>query len=202
MQDYVKTFRDRVLSEGILDDETVHHEFVTGMHGRKLDFDKILTGSEFYKQWVAVMVRFIQETFETQPDMILGVANGANRLAVSIAAGLGNGTIGLMSEKESSKSSRLHKSVVDVIEGFRPRFVLVVEDVGTAGTTSATCAQKALEAGAQTVSVLNTWQRREHLERLEEAGVDYKSMIVELMPTYEAVDCEYCKKGIKLVPHE
>ncbi len=202
MQEYVKQFRDKVLSEGILDDETIHHEFVSGKHGRKLDFDLIETGSEFYAQWVSAMVQYIKDTYDEQPDVILGVANGANRLAVSVAAGLGGGTVGLMTEKDSPKSSRLHKSVLDYIGGFKPRFVLVVEDVGTAGTTSATAAQKALEAGAQTASVLNTWQRREHLERLEEAGIDYKSMIVELMPTYEPEECEYCKSGVELVPHE
>jgi orotate phosphoribosyltransferase len=185
----------------VLDAEDLHHEFVSGMHGRKLDFDKIETGSEFYLQWVDVCVNFIRENYNPLPDIILGVANGANRLAVSIAAGLGEGTLGLMTEKESPKSSRFYPSVEDVIRGYKPKHVLVVEDVGTAGTPSATAALKALEAGAQTVSVLNTWQRRERLEKLEEAGVEYRSIIVEMMPTYEPDQCEYCKTGVKLVEH-
>lgn len=202
MVTYIDDLKKRVLSEGVLDPEDVHHEFVTGMHGRKLDFDKILTGSEFYLQWMDAMVKFIQENYPEQPDMILGVANGANRMAVSIAAGLGNGTIGLMTEKETLKSSKLHKSVEDVIRGYKPKFLLVVEDVGTAGTTSASAANKAKEAGAQRVEILNTWQRRPSLERIEEAGYDYKAMIHEDMPTYEPDACEYCKNGVKLITHE
>lgn len=202
MKDYIKKLRDRVLKEGVLDSEDLHHEFVSGLHGRKLDFDKIETGSEFYQQWVDALVKFIKEEYDSEPDMILGVANGANRLAVSVAAGLGNSTIGLMTEKETSKSSKLHKSVEDIINGYKPKLVLVIEDVGTAGTTSATAAKKALVAGAQQVTVLNTWQRNKKLEKLEEAGFEYKSMILEPMPNYEPDACEYCKNGVKLVPHD
>ena len=38
-------FRQHILAAGVLDPEGVHHEFVSGMHGRKLDFDTIPTGS-------------------------------------------------------------------------------------------------------------------------------------------------------------
>lgn len=202
MKDYLKKLRSRILSEGILDGEDIHHEFVSGLHGRKLDFDKIETGSEFYLEWVSALVQFIREEYDSQPEVILGVANGANRLAVSVAAGLGNGTIGLMTEKETSKSSKLHKSVEDVIHGYKPKNLLVIEDVGTAGTTSASAAKKALEAGAQKVTVLNTWQRNQNLSKLDEAGVAYKSMILEPMPNYEPDACQYCKDGVKLVEHD
>lgn len=199
---YIDDLRNKVLSEGILDGEDIHHEFVSGVHGRKLDFDKIETGSELYLQWVDATVKYIRDNYAEQPDFILGVANGANRLAVSIAAGLGNSTIGLMTEKESPKSSQFHKSVEDVIRGYKPKFVLVVEDVGTAGTTSATASKKALEAGAQHVEVLNTWQRNVSLPRLDEVGIKYRSVIVEPMPSYQPDECEYCKNGVKFVPHD
>lgn len=194
--------KQRILTEGILDDETIHHEFVSGVHGRKLDFDKILTGSELYNLWVDVSVEFIKDNYKTLPDMILGVANGTNRLAVSIAAKLGNGTIGLMSEKQTSRSSQLHKSVEDVIRGYEPNFVLVVEDVGTSGTTSETTARKALEAGAKYVEVLNGWQRNSKLEKLEDSNIKYRSVIVETLPNYQPSDCEYCKAGSVLVKHD
>lgn len=199
--DKISKLKSRVLSEGILDDETIHHEFVSGMHGRKLDFDKIPTGSELYLLWVDAYVDYIKANYPEQPDVILGVANGANRLAVSIAAKLGGGTMGLMTEKETSKASKFHPSVEDVIRGYKPEFLLIVEDVGTAGTTSATAAQKALEAGAQRVEVLNTWQRSDALTKLEEAGIAYKSMIVDPLPNYQPDDCAYCKSGVELVKH-
>jgi orotate phosphoribosyltransferase len=198
----VEDFKKRVLSEGILDGEDIHHEFVSGVHGRKLDFDKIETGSDLYKEWVEVLVDFIKDSYDQQPDVILGVANGANRLAVSVAAGLGNGTMGLMTEKETSKASKFHVCVEDVIRGYKPKFVLVIEDVGTAGTTSATASKKALEAGAQHVEVLNTWQRNEKLPRLDEVGVAYRSVILEPMPSYQPDECEYCKNDVEFVPHD
>lgn len=202
MEEYLQKLRDRILSEGVLDGEDIHHEFVSGVHGRKIDMDKIETGSEFYLQWMDACVKFIQDNYDEQPDMVLGVANGANRMAVSIAAGLGGNTIGLMTEKETSKSSKLHKTVEDVISGYKPKRLLVVEDVGTAGTTSATAAQKAKEAGAQKVTVLNTWQRNETLVKLDEAGFNYKAMILEPLPNYEPDACDYCANGSEFVPHD
>lgn len=194
--------KQRILTEGILDDETVHHEFVSGMHGRKIDFDKIPTGSELYRLWVDTCVAFIRENYDTLPDVVLGVANGANRLAVSIAAKLQNETIGLMSEKQTSRSSQLHKSAEDVIHGYRPNFVLVVEDVGTSGTTSETTAKRALEAGAKHVEVLNTWQRNQKLEKLDGSHIKYRSVIVEMLPNYQPDNCQYCKAGSVLVKHD
>ena len=198
----IDELKSRSLTEGVLDDETIHHEFVSGLHGRKLDFDKIPTASDLYELWVEAYIEYIQNNYQVQPSMIIGVANGANRLAVSIAAGLGNGTLGLMTEKETSKSSRFHPSVEDIIRSYKPKFVLIVEDVGTAGTTSATAAIKALEAWVQSVEVLNTWQRSESLTKLEEAGISYRSLIVEQLPNYPPESCEYCKQGVKLVEHD
>lgn len=202
MKQYLEDLRSRILSEGVLDGEDIHHEFVSGVHGRKIDMDKIETGSEFYQQWIDACVQYIRDTYEKPPEMIIGVANGANRLALSIAAGLGDGVVGLITEKETSKSSKFHKTVEDFIAGHKPGFVLVVEDVGTAGTTSATACQKALDAGAQNVEVLNTWQRSETLAKLDEAGMKYRSMIHEPMPNYQPDECEYCKSGVKLVEHD
>ena len=62
MEDYLQKLKDRVLSEGVLDSETIHHEFVSGMHGRKIDMDKIETGSDFYMQWMDASVKYIKIT--------------------------------------------------------------------------------------------------------------------------------------------
>jgi orotate phosphoribosyltransferase len=198
---YQEDLKQAILSNNVLDPEDLHHEFVSGMHGRKLDFDLMPTGGSFYKQWMDANVQYIRENYATQPDMILGVADGANRMAISIALGLGNGIIGLTTDKISPKSVALSKVAKDFISTHKPEFVLIVEDVGTAGTTSASAAAEALAAGAKKVSVLNTWQRREHLEKLEEAGVEYDSIIKDFLPTYQPEDCVYCKQGVKFIPH-
>jgi orotate phosphoribosyltransferase len=147
--------------------------------------------------------KYIQENYaDEMPDMLLGVANGANRMSISIASRLSGMIYGLTTNKLTPKSVELTKVSDDFIASYKPKYVLILEDVGTAGTASATAALAALKAGAGKVTVLNTWQRREHLEKLEEAGVEYDSMIKEFMPTYEPVDCELCKNNVKLIPHE
>lgn len=199
--DKIAALKAKVLSEGILDSETIHHEFSSGKHGRKLDFDKIETGSDTYLLWVDATVDFIRANYDQQPDMVIGVANGTNRLAVSVAAKLNGGVLGLMTEKESGKSSKFHPSVADVIQGYKPEFVLVLEDVGTSGGTSSTVVQKALALGAKKVEVLNGWQRNATLPVLDELEIPYRSLIVEPMPNFDPDNCDYCKAGVELVAH-
>lgn len=190
-----------ILSSNVIEGEGTHSEFVTSTHGRKVDMDLILTASELYEQWTDVISSYIQENYETQPTALIGVANGANRLAVSLATKLPNRPFGLMTEKASSKSVKLSVSVADIITQYQPEFVLVLEDVGTSGTSSLTAVKELKAAGAQHVEVLNTWQRTEKLYKLEEAGIPYRSIIKHLLPTYQPEDCEYCKAGVELIKH-
>lgn len=47
--------RERILTDpiAVLDPPTQHHQFASLVnHGRKLDIDKISTGSDFFWQWV------------------------------------------------------------------------------------------------------------------------------------------------------
>ncbi len=198
----IEKLKTDVLENGILDSETIHHEFVSGVHGRKLDFDKIPTGSDLYELWLDALVEHIKANYNPLPDFYIGVANGANRLAVSIAARMGNGAIGLMTDKETPKSVRFSTSAADVISSYKPDFALFLEDVGTSGTTSLTGVEKALALGAQRAEVLNTWQRNKKLAKLEEAGVPYQSVIFEPLPSFPPDDCDYCKAGVEFVPHD
>lgn len=202
MPQYIKDLEQAILDSDVIDGEDIHHEFVTGMHGRKIDMDKILTASPLYEQWVDVLVQYISENYDTQPNAIIGVANGANRLAVSVAAKLENRPFGLMTDKETPKSVRFSTSAADVISSYKPDFALFLEDVGTSGTTSLTGVEKALALGAQRAEVLNTWQRNKKLAKLEEAGVPYQSVIFEPLPSFPPDDCDYCKAGVEFVPHD
>ena len=108
-----------------------------------------------------------------------------------------------MAEKnDDGKTASLHKSVEDVISGYKPKFVLIVEDVGTTGSFSSSVAKLVKAAGAQRVEVLNTWQRSARLPRLEEENVPYRSIIKEEFPNYQPDACEFCKSGSKLANHE
>lgn len=204
LESLIKELKERILSEGVMDDETQHHEFVTGVHGRKIDFDIIPTGSSLYELWVDALEAFIREKYDPMPEMLVGVANGANRLALSLASRL-DGVIGLPTDKETSRSVMLSKVGVDMISSYKPEHVLVLEDVGTSGTSSMTAVTAVLAAGAQKVTVLNSWQRSETLPKIEDEGIEHDALIKEVFVNYQPDDCPengYCAKGSKFIPHD
>ena len=84
---HVDDFRQRVV-EVALDAEGLHHEFVSGGHGRKLDFDSIETGSALYSEWVDQNVDALQQLGRAVVAVV-GVANGTNRLALDVGRAIG-----------------------------------------------------------------------------------------------------------------
>ena len=142
LQNDINHFRDRVYTDPVevLDpDGVVHHEFVSGNHGQKLDFDKIETDSDFYIDWVAIYARTIRARYKNRlPDALVGIANGANRLSESVSQLLGKKVLGLTTDKMDAKTVRLDDEALEAIEQNDVRFTLTIEDVGTTGSTTAT----------------------------------------------------------------
>jgi orotate phosphoribosyltransferase len=201
----VEEFRENLLQAGILDPEGTHHEFVSGMHGRKLDFDLIESGTPLYSDWISVNAEYIKQQFDELPEVVLGVANGTNRVAVDTAAELGSGVVGLVTQKDAqtSKIISLPEDAQRTIAEAKPKLLVVTEDVGTTGSNSVQAAVAAQEAGAQNVEVVTTWKRRENLERLDEAGIAYRAIINEALVTYGPEECEaegFCAYGWELIP--
>jgi orotate phosphoribosyltransferase len=202
----VGTFQKHILEAGVLDPEGVHHEFVSGMHGRKLDFDTIETGSDLYNEWVGVTAGYISNEFPDLPAVIVGVANGTNRLALDTAEFF-SGVRGLVSEKDSLDSKKLYLGEVacELIRELKPKLVVVVEDVGTTGSNSVQVARECLDHGAKEVEVVTTWQRRPQLEKLEASGIPYRAVIKEELDTFTPEDCRahgYCSQGYEFIPRE
>lgn len=198
-------FRGDLLAAGILDPQGTHHEFVSGMHGQKLDFDRIEEGTDLYEQWIDVNKGFIEGAFPQLPEIILGVANGTNRVARDVGERLCVPGLATAKESKGSKVIYLPEAARKTIELAAPDLVVVVEDVGTTGSNSVQAALAAREAGAKNVEVVTTWQRREKLEKLEEAGVAYRAIIKEVLPTYSPDDCEargFCSFAWKFIPRE
>jgi len=207
--DSIQTFRDHIIESGyVLDPEGTHHEFVSGMHGRKLDFDNIPDSSELYDEWVTTTARWIEDQYgQHMPQAVVGVANGTNRLALDVARRFDGKMLGLVSEKDpdNDKHLRLSKFTKKILNQLD--FVYVLEDVGTTGSNSVQVAQAARQAihpyDINGAMVLTTWQRRPTLERLEEAGVSYLSVIFEPLPTYTPEACQsegYCAQGWQFIP--
>lgn len=204
----VENFRGRIIDSGyVLDTEGTHHEFVSGMHGQKLDFDNIEDGSPLYAEWVQVTAGYIEEEFPDLPAVIVGVANGTNRVALDTARKFDGDVFGAVSKKreEDSKKLYLPENTSKLIAALQPELVVVKEDVGTTGSNSVQVAKACLEAGAQDVEVVITWKRRQALERLEEAGIAYRAMIDEPLTTYTPEECEragFCADDWDFIPRD
>ncbi len=197
-------FRDHIIESGyVLDPEGEHSEFVSGMHGQKLDFDNIDEKTDpLYTEWIDVNEGFIRDNFPRIPEMILGVANGTNRVARDTADRFEGDVLYLRSKKDKQDSKILYlpEMAKVALSAIKPNLVVVTEDVGTTGSNSVQVAVQALEAGAKEVIVVNTWKRRERLEKLEEAGIEYLPIIDEPLPTFKPEDCVtlvegFCKRG-------
>ncbi len=203
----IDRLRERVFTDetGVLDPESQHHEFVSGNHGRKLDFDRIETGSDFYIDWVAIYARAVKEIFaDRMPDAFVGIANGANRLSVSVGFLLG--IPGLQTTKLDAKTVALDDDALGFIEDNDVRFAATVEDVGTTGSTTLTALNALRAAGVRRVESVNGWQRNQTLTKLEEARVPYHAVILDPLPMFSPEACAtdpngYCAQGVALVEH-
>src|SRR5947207_3370140 len=128
----VSEFKQHIMESPILDPEGVHHEFVSGMHGRKLDFDAIPTKSKLFGEWVVVAAQTIDELY---PDIdraklaLLSVANGTNRLVGPVAKQLGGGVTALLTEKISPKAVQLTDEAAKTLKRLNPELVVAIEDV-------------------------------------------------------------------------
>jgi orotate phosphoribosyltransferase len=189
----VESFKQNIIDCGyVLDQAGTHSEFVSGMHGRKLDFDNLDQKSDpLYHEWIDVQQEFITKTFSKVPKFILGVANGTNRVAYSLGERFKGQTIPFASRKneKASKEIYLPELAKTALWAMRPSLVLVVEDVGTTGSNSVQVARQALESGADEAIVVTTWKRRANLERLDEASIEYLAIIDDPLPTFTPEDC-------------
>jgi hypoxanthine phosphoribosyltransferase len=204
--------KDRILYDpiGILDpDGLMHHEFANGEHGRKLDLDKIILprDNDIYINLVSVYARAIHARYkDNMPDALVGVANGANRLAVSMAPLLGKQILGLTTEKINEKTVKLSPQAFDLIADRQIKFALIIEDVGTTGGTIVSAAEDLIEFGVQRIEAMTAWQRKPILSRLVEAGITHSSVIVEPLSTYSPTQClilpeGYCARNVPLISH-
>lgn len=197
----VSKLKEEILNSGILDKEGVHHVFSQGMHGRKIDFDLIPDDSGLFKLWVEITAEFIKDNYSPLPDAVVGVANGTNRLAVAVAKTLGVEALITIKPEGSRNQPILTDEAIQKLEEIKPESLVILEDVGTRGTNSASVARSLREAGFSNFEVLNTWQRSENLTLLDELDVPYRAVIKEVLVSYQPEQCEYCQKGWELLGH-
>lgn len=193
--------KDQILTSGILDKEGVHHVFSQGLHGRKIDFDLIPDDSELFQLWVEVTAEFIRNNYSKLPQAVVGVANGTNRLAMEVADKLGVKALITVKPEGVRNQPVLTEEAKKLLSEIKPESLVILEDVGTRGTNSASVSKSLKEEGFDNFEVINTWQRSESLPLLDEINVPYKAVIKEVLISYKPEECDYCKKGWELLGH-
>ena len=203
----IDRFCERVYTDpiGVLDPDTLHHEFVSKNHGRKLDYDKIDSSTDFYIEWVAIYARALLQIYPTRPpDALVGIANGANRLARSVGNLLG--ILALETTKVDEKTVALNEDAIVEIDDNNVKFAVTIEDVGTTGGTTCTAVEDLHRVGVPRVESVNFHQRNLVLPRLETARTPHYAVIREQLPMFSPEEClnnpdGYCAQGKELVRH-
>ncbi len=167
--------REAILAANLLDEEGSHHQFASGTHGRKIDFDLIVADSELYALWVEANVNFIKSEFGLNISGAVGVANGTNRIAIDVARGLS--CLALTTKKLADKSIALsddaQTSLGVLSEADR---VIVLEDVGTSGGSAVSVSTLCQKWSPAQISMLFTWQRTDTLPLADQSKIPYWSI--------------------------
>lgn len=194
---------------GTYDPEGVHHEFNQGLHGRKIDFDEVLEGTPLYEEWVDVTAADLWERYgpaRLGRAVLIGVANGTNRLARDTALALGCGAVALDTVKIAKGDIQLTVESAELLNATKPQLAVVTEDIATRGTNGSSVAlsthfQRPLEL--EDIIVAHTVERGIP-QRLIELGFPYHSLIRRHLPNYRAAECRargYCADGWTLIAY-
>jgi hypoxanthine phosphoribosyltransferase len=206
LQGQIDDFAERIFTDPlqVVDPEGVqHHEFVSGNHGYKVDFDVAPDDSDFFMEWMGVYARAVREVYaDRMPDAVVGIANGANRIARVVGAILG--VRALETEKVSKKEVKLTPEAREAVKEEGIFFALTVEDVGSTGGTTVTAVNDLREAGVRRIESVNGLQRSLALPSLVEARVPHWAVIERNLGMFSAEECALnglCAQGVPLIPH-
>ena len=201
-----KQYKANLLEAGILSSEGVHYELASGLHGRKLEFDKVIDGSELFDQTVQITAERIRRLYNPNRYgrlALIGVANGANRFIDPIAEELG--LPGYKTQKDENLSLLLTAEAQDFVDSDGYDSIVVFDDVGTQGTNSSMVAKEIWRVRPKAkVFVLNEAQRSPTLPLLTAIGVPYDHVLYWPLPSFSPQDCHanpegYCRRGWEIV---
>ena len=197
-----------LLDAGLIETER-HHEFRDGLHGYKADFEAVAPpGSDLFNEGVGLLAEYVtdKQHYLSPPDTVIGVANGANQLALALAEELGSKVSGLQTVKNRDDPSMLEFPFFSERRlGFSSsRFALVIDDIGTSGSSTAQVAQLCKGLDVPRVEALYLLQRSTSLQNLGRIGVSYQALIKYPMDNLTPDECYEvgpCSVGVELVEH-
>lgn len=193
-------FEHYLLELGIKD-EDCHHEFTTGLHGEKLDFDVVTRGTREWDMWVELSAAETRQIFPG-PDApcLVSIANGTIDITEAIADELnahGNYETPVLvahTEKfviDEQKIVQLSEAAKKLIAFYGIDQVVEIDDAATTGSTTAMPIPKLRELGVNDIRVLYAWLRNPHLPYLDAQKIQYYGLINEhYLPNYTAEDCQ------------
>lgn len=205
-------FREHILElEGVFDPKGKHHEYVSTLHGRKLDLGAIKYGTPVFNEWVVITAETTHRLYAKEnlgKIAFLSIDEGTNELAPAVAEEYANGSMALRTTKTSPRSVELDANSKSRLVTEQPDLVLALEDVSVTGSVVATAYLDALDAGASRVEVLSGWLRSMRLSVLDTLSVRYNSVIHDTLPdapNFSPSECAqlgYCADNWELVRHD
>lgn len=189
----------------VYDPPNVHHELAGGGHGRKLALKEIDESSNLYRLMINTEVEFIDDNYNPLPDVVMGMANSANRIACDVAAEFDN-VVALKTQKDELNRVIPTYAASVALKKLKPSFILIIEDVGTTGKTVAKFADiLETEFKIPKLEVLFTWQRQAELPLLDKRNIPHSAVIKHPLRTYkDKADCMsdpdgFCAQGVELI---
>ncbi len=202
----------RALEQAGVKNESVHHEFVTGVHGIKIDFDVTHNNRSSPLYIAGVMFKaslIMRESGGEGVIGILGIDTGTTRHAKDVAtvitsAGFAMRAVALTTHKrieDGKKHIELTDETRELVSAHKIRHIAIDDDTGTTGSSTAQPVPALRDLGVEDISVYYDWIRNPELPYLDELGVAYEGIIRVCLPDYEPDDCELCDSNVPLIPY-
>lgn len=204
-------FEEQIFSpeNDIFDPVDYHHEFSQGLHGRKIDFDRIVEGTDLYDEWVDLTAESlalrIPKSF-MRHTVLVGVAKRTNPFVHDVAEVISDGVHAIETAKNEMRQPVLTEAAVEALHDIDPVIAIVCEDVITKGTNSSSVAlsvHQNRQHRLRVIEVVGTVQRGIP-ERLVTINISYHALIKRLMRDFQPDDCRergYCAEGSKLISY-
>ncbi len=191
----------------------VHTEFNQGLHGRKMDMDQIGEGTPLYEDWIHLHTHSLALRYPKgllKRTVLVGTANGTNRIARDTALELDCGAIAVETIKNDGPEGlkvELTDEAITTIRNFNPLLAKVMEDAATRGTNSTAAVVSTHQhrpKSLQEIGVENAFERGT-LEWLVQLGIPFHSLVIKHMKDLTAKECMRrgpCADGWYLKPYK
>lgn len=209
-----RVYRRAVLHAGVKDDG-IHHEFVSGLHGEKLDFDRVYQRrrSPTYLLGLVLKGQLIHDISPNDRIGIVGIANGATQHAVDLSRYM-QFRYPYLSDSPLVTTKRIEgqQKIVELTSESHHTLgsqsidtVVLDDDVGTTGSSTAQPVPDLLNIGFDDIFAAYDWIRSDHLPYLDELGVPAYGLIEEVLPNFTPSQCNevgLCMQGLELVRYK